>query len=154
MAMALTLNLNGIEHKVDAAPDTPLLWVIREHLGLTGTKYSCGVGQCGACSVIMDGRMVRSCLLPVSQAANRRITTIEGADSKAALALKQAWEQLQVPQCGFCQSGQLITATVLLTGNPKPTDKEIDAVMNGNICRCNTYARIRRAIKLAAATLD
>ncbi len=152
--MILTLNLNGIEYKVDAAPDTPLLWVIREQVGLTGTKYSCGVGQCGACNVIIDGQMIRSCLLPVSKATNRRITTIEGADSKVAVALKQAWDKLQVPQCGFCQSGQLISATALLTDIPNPSDKEIDAAMTGNICRCNTYVRIRRAIKLAAETLD
>jgi isoquinoline 1-oxidoreductase subunit alpha len=151
--MAMTLNLNGKDHKVDVAPDTPLLWVIRDHLGLTGTKYSCGIGQCGACSVLMDGEMTRSCLIPVSAAAGKRITTIEGADSKVAVALKGAWESLQVPQCGFCQSGQIISATALLTRNPHPTDEEIDAVMGGNICRCSTYMRIRSAIKLAASSL-
>jgi isoquinoline 1-oxidoreductase subunit alpha len=151
--MAMTLNLNGKDHKVDVAPDTPLLWVIRDHLGLTGTKYSCGIGQCGACSVLMDGEMTRSCLIPVSAAAGKQITTIEGADSKVAVALKGAWESLQVPQCGFCQSGQIISATALLTRNPHPTDEEIDAVMGGNICRCSTYMRIRSAIKLAASSL-
>jgi isoquinoline 1-oxidoreductase alpha subunit len=151
--MAMTLNLNGKDHKVDVAPDTPLLWVIRDHLGLTGTKYSCGIGQCGACSVLMDGEMTRSCLIPVSAAAGKQITTIEGADSKVAVALKGAWESLQVPQCGFCQSGQIISATALLTRNPHPTDEEIDAVMGGNICRCSTYVRIRSAIKLAASSL-
>lgn len=151
--MAMMLNLNGIDREVDASPDTPLLWVIRDQIGLTGTKYSCGIGQCGACTVLLDGEMVRSCLLPVSKAANKRITTIEGADSKVALALKQAWEEIQVPQCGFCQSGQIISATALLAGNPHPTDAQIDAAMSGNICRCNTYTRIRSAIKQAAASL-
>lgn len=151
--MAMTLNLNGKDHTVDVSPDTPLLWVIRDHLGLTGTKYSCGVGQCGACSVLMDGKMTRACLIPVSAAAGKRITTIEGADSKVAVALKGAWQSLQVPQCGFCQSGQIISATALLTRNPHPTDEEIDAVMGGNICRCSTYMRIRSAIKLAASSL-
>jgi len=151
--MAMMLNLNGIDREVDASPDTPLLWVIRDQLGLTGTKYSCGIGQCGACTVLLDGEMIRACLLPVSKAVNGRITTIEGADSKAAVALKQAWEILQVPQCGFCQSGQIISATALLESNPHPTDAQIDAFMAGNICRCNTYARIRSAIKQAAASL-
>ena len=151
--MAMTLNLNGTEQKVDVAPDTPLLWVIRDQIGLTGTKYSCGIGQCGACSVMMDGEMTRACLIPVSAAVGKQITTIEGANSKVAIALKEAWESLQVPQCGFCQSGQIISASVLLTRNPHPTDEEIDAVMAGNICRCSTYMRIRSAIKLAAASL-
>ncbi len=151
--MAITLNLNGSERKVDAAPDTPLLWVIRDHIGLTGTKYSCGIGQCGACTVLMDGKMTRACLIPISAAAGKHITTIEGVDSKAANALKAAWEIIQVPQCGFCQPGQILSATALLTSNPHPTDADIDAFMAGNICRCSTYNRIRSAIKLAASTL-
>jgi isoquinoline 1-oxidoreductase subunit alpha len=153
MVMAMTLNLNGIDREVDVEPDTPLLWVIRDQIGLTGTKYSCGIGQCGACTVLIDGEMVRSCLLPAVKAINKHITTIEGADSKVAIALKRAWEEKQVPQCGFCQSGQIISASALLARNPHPTDAEIDAFMAGNICRCNTYVRIRSAIKLAAASL-
>jgi len=149
----MTFNLNGIDREVDVSPDTPLLWVIRDQLGLTGTKYSCGIGQCGACSVLMDGEIVRSCLLPVSKATHRQITTIEGADSKVAVALKQAWERLQVPQCGFCQSGQIISATALLMRNPHPTDREIDTAMAGTLCRCSTYNRIRSAIKQAADSL-
>ena len=126
---------------------------LREYLKLTGTKYGCGIGQCGACTVLMDGEMIRACLMPVSGAVGKRITTIEGADSKVAIALKGAWESLQVPQCGFCQSGQILSASALLTRNPHPTDEEIDAVMGGNICRCSTYQRIRSAIKLAASSL-
>ena len=151
--MAMTLNLNGIEREVDAAPETPLLWVIRDHLGLTGTKYGCGIGQCGACTVLLDGETTRACLIPLSTAIGKRIQTIEGADSKVAKAVQTAWEEIQVPQCGFCQSGQIISATVLLTQTPHPTDAEIDAAMAGNICRCCTYTRIRKAIKLAAANL-
>jgi isoquinoline 1-oxidoreductase alpha subunit len=151
--MAITLILNGSERKVDVAPDTPLLWVIRDHIGLTGTKYSCGIGHCGACTVLMDGKMTRACLIPISAAAGKHITTIEGVDSKAANALKAAWESIQVPQCGFCQPGQILSATALLTSNPHPTDADIDAFMAGNICRCSTYTRIRSAIKLAASTL-
>jgi isoquinoline 1-oxidoreductase subunit alpha len=151
--MAMTLNLNGIEQKVDVPPDTPLLWVIRDQIGLTGTKYGCGIGQCGACTVLMDGEMTRACSTPVSSAVGKRITTIEGANSKVATAVKAAWESLQVPQCGYCQSGQIISATVLLTRNPHPTDEDIDAIMAGNICRCSTYVRIRSAIKLAADSL-
>ena len=151
--MAMTLNLNGIEREVDAAPETPLLWVIRDHLGLTGTKYGCGIGQCGTCTVLLDGETTRACLIPLSAAIGKRIQTIEGADSKVAKAVQTAWEEIQVPQCGFCQSGQIISATVLLTQTPHPTDAEIDAAMAGNICRCCTYTRIRKAIKLAAANL-
>jgi len=151
--MAMTLNLNGIDHRVDVAADTPLLWVIRDHIGLTGTKYGCGIGQCGACGVIMEGVMARACLVPVSDAVGKRITTIEGIDSKAANALKAAWEEIQVSQCGYCQSGQIVSATALLARNPHPSDAEIDAAMAGNICRCCTYTRIRSAIKLAAASL-
>ena len=151
--MAMTINLNGEEHKVEVPADTPLLWVIRDQIGLTGTKYGCGIGQCGACTVLMDGEMIRACQLPVSSAVGKHITTIEGADSKVATALKGAWDSLQVPQCGFCQSGQILSATALLTRNPHPTDEEIDAVMGGNICRCSTYQRIRSAIKLAASSL-
>jgi isoquinoline 1-oxidoreductase alpha subunit len=153
MAMAMTLNLNGIEREVDAAPETPLLWVIRDHLGLTGTKYGCGIGQCGTCTVLLDGETTRACLIPLSAAIGKHIQTIEGADSKVAKAVQSAWEDIQVPQCGFCQSGQIISATALLTQTPHPTDAEIDAAMAGNICRCCTYTRIRKAIKLAAANL-
>ncbi|HKW91984.1 MAG TPA: (2Fe-2S)-binding protein [Methylomirabilota bacterium] len=145
-----TLQVNGKAYTVDAAPDTPLLWVIREHLRLTGTKFGCGVAQCGACTVHMDGAAVRSCQIPVSQAAGKKITTIEGLHPKGQHPLQVAWIAEQVPQCGYCQSGQIMQAAALLAKTPNPTDEQIVSAMSGNICRCATYLRIKRAIKRAA----
>ena len=148
----IDLNVNGETRRVDAEADEPLLWVIREQLGLVGTKFGCGIAQCGACTVHMDGEAVRSCVTPVSAVGGRAVTTIEGlALDGAPSAVQQAWIDEQVPQCGYCQSGQIMSATALLAKNPAPTDADIDDAMRGNICRCGTYARIRRAIKRAAA---
>jgi len=144
------LTINGKAHEVDVASDTPLLWVIRERLRLTGTKFGCGMAQCGACTVHLDGVAVRSCQTTVAQAAGKKITTIEGLDPAGRHPLQVAWIAEQVPQCGYCQSGQLMAAAALLAKNPKPTDDEIVAAMSGNICRCATYIRIKRAIKRAA----
>jgi isoquinoline 1-oxidoreductase alpha subunit len=149
----ITLNVNGKTHKVDVAPDTPLLWVLRDHLGLTGTKYGCGIAQCGACTVHVGSNPVRACLTPVSAVAGQRITTIEGLDSKVGRAVQSAWEKLDVVQCGYCQSGQIMSAVALLSGNRKPSDTDIDDAMSGNLCRCATYQRIRAAIHLAAKSL-
>ena len=149
-----TLKLNGKPHVVDVDPDTPLLWAIRDGAGLVGTKYGCGVAQCGACTVYLDGQPVRSCSLPVSAVGTSDITTIEGISSKEAKAVQTAWVALDVPQCGYCQSGQIMSATALLQVNPKPTDRDIDLAMNGNICRCATYVRIRAAIHGAAKSLE
>ncbi|WP_439539606.1 (2Fe-2S)-binding protein [Sphingomonas sp.] len=148
--MATTFQLNGKSQVFDGDPETPLLWVLRDHLGLTGTKYGCGVAQCGACTVHLDGKNRRSCVTPVGMVAGKSVTTIEGASGKVADAVKAAWVQIDVPQCGFCQSGQVMSAIGLLTAKPKPTDKDIDAAMAGNLCRCATYVRIRQAIKDAA----
>jgi len=145
-----TLLINGKSYTVDAAPDTPLLWVIREHLQLTGTKFGCGMAQCGACTVHVDGAAVRSCQIPLSQAAGKKITTIEGLHPQGRHPLQVAWIAEQVPQCGYCQSGQIMQAAALLARTPNPTDDEIVAAMSGNICRCATYIRIKRAIKRAA----
>jgi aerobic-type carbon monoxide dehydrogenase small subunit (CoxS/CutS family) len=145
-----TLRVNGREHSVDASPDTPLLWVLRERLGLTGTKYGCGMAQCGACMVHLDGEAVRSCVTPLSRAAGREVTTIEGLPEGIAVPLQQAWAHEDVPQCGYCQSGQIMAAAVLLLANARPTDADIDAAMSGNVCRCGTYQRVRRAIHGAA----
>jgi isoquinoline 1-oxidoreductase subunit alpha len=147
--MPLELDVNGNRVTVDVDPTTPLLWVLREQLQLMGTKYGCGAAQCGACTVHLDGNAARSCVLPVSAAAGRRITTIEGLTETVGVALKQAWVELDVPQCGYCQTGQLMSATVLLRQNKQPTDADIDACMGGNVCRCATYERIRKAIHLA-----
>jgi isoquinoline 1-oxidoreductase alpha subunit len=144
--MTLSITVNGEEHVVDASPDTPLLWVLRDTLGLTGTKYTCGVGLCGACTVHLDGEPVRSCTLPVSEAAGREVTTIEGISPDGGHPLQRAWIAESVPQCGYCQPGQIMTAAALLTENPNPSDDDIDAAMAGNLCRCGTYQRIRRAI--------
>ncbi len=149
-----TLKLNGKPYVVDVDPDTPLLWAIRDGAGLTGTKYGCGVAQCGACTVYIDGQTLRSCSLPVSAVGNSDITTIEGLTGKEAKAVQTAWVALDVPQCGYCQSGQIMSATALLQANPKPTDRDIDLAMNGNICRCATYVRIRAAIHGAAKSLE
>lgn len=148
--MATTFQLNGKSQVFDGDPETPLLWVLRDHLGLTGTKYGCGVAQCGACTVHLDGMNRRSCVTPVGMVAGKSVTTIEGASGKVADAVKAAWVQIDVPQCGFCQSGQVMSAIGLLTAKPKPTDADIDAAMAGNLCRCATYVRIRQAIKDAA----
>ncbi|HEX7789636.1 MAG TPA: (2Fe-2S)-binding protein [Afipia sp.] len=151
---AFTLKINGGEHHVDVDPQTPLLWAIRDSAGLTGTKYGCGVAQCGACTVHVDGQPMRSCALPVSAVGTSEITTIEGVKSREAQAVQKAWIALDVPQCGYCQSGQIMSATSLLELNPKPTDNDIDLAMNGNICRCATYVRIRAAIHDAAKSLE
>jgi isoquinoline 1-oxidoreductase alpha subunit len=149
----IALNINDRRVEVDVAPDTPLLWVLRDHLGLTGTKYACGVAQCGACTVHLNGAPARACTTPVSAAVGQKITTIEGAKSKAARAVMAAWEKLDVVQCGFCQPGQVMSAAALLAANPKPSDADIDAALAGNLCRCGTYQRIRAAIHEAAKTL-
>ena len=151
--MSISLNVNGQSREVDVDPATPLLWVIREDLGLTGTKYGCGIAQFGACTVHVDGETLRACSAPVSAVAGRRITTIEGIASPAAKAVRQAWVALDVVQCGYCQSGQIMSATVLLEKKPKPTDTDIDQAMAGNICRCATYQRIRAAIHVASKQL-
>jgi isoquinoline 1-oxidoreductase alpha subunit len=146
----ISLTVNGKRHDVDVPSDMPLLWVIRDTIGLTGTKFGCGLSQCGACTVHLDGNAIRSCTTPVSLAAGKKVTTIEGLSPTSSHALQVAWVAEQVPQCGYCQSGQLMTASALLAKTPKPTDAEIDTAMNGNICRCGTYQRIHRAIKRAA----
>jgi isoquinoline 1-oxidoreductase subunit alpha len=150
----IDVSVNGKTRRVDADPDTPLLWVIRESLGLTGTKYGCGMALCGACTVHLDGAPVRSCVTPVSAARGKRVTTIEGLAQGARLhAVQDAWIEADVPQCGYCQSGQVMSAAALLSKQKDPTDADIDAAMSGNICRCGTYQRIRAAIKLAAARM-
>ena len=146
----ISLTVNGKRHDVDVPSDMPLLWVIRDTIGLTGTKFGCGLSQCGACTVHLDGNAIRSCTTPVSLAVGKKVTTIEGLSPTSSHALQVAWVAEQVPQCGYCQSGQLMTASALLAKTPKPSDAEIDAAMNGNICRCGTYQRIHRAIKRAA----
>ena len=151
--MPLTLNVNGQSREVDVDPATPLLWVLREDLGLTGTKYGCGIAQCGACTVHVDGEPLRACAAPVRVVAGRKVTTIEGVPSRAAKAVQQAWVALDVVQCGYCQSGQIMSATALLEKKPQPTDQDIDRAMAGNICRCATYHRIRAAIHAAAKQL-
>ena len=148
--MAITFTLNGRSQSVDVPDDTPLLWVLRDTLALTGTKYGCGMAQCGACTVHLDGQAIRSCSTPVGAAAGKKVTTIEGLSADGSHPLQQAWVAEQVPQCGYCQSGQIMQAAALLTQTPKPTDAEIDAAMAGNICRCGTYQRIRAAIHRAA----
>jgi len=149
-----TLNINGKSVKVEVADDTPLLWVLRDHLDMTGTKFGCGMALCGACTVHIDGQPARSCTTPVSSVAKRKITTIEKiGETKAGKAVQAAWVAENVPQCGYCQSGQVMAATALLTANAKPSDADIDAAMSGNICRCATYPRIRAAIKRAGRSL-
>ena len=145
-----TLEVNGKTLEVDADEDTPLLWVLRDDLGLTGTKFGCGMAQCGACTVHIDGVAQRSCVYPLSSAVGKRITTIEGLDSPAAKAVQAAWVALEVPQCGYCQSGQIMSTVALLSRKPKPTDADIDTALSGNICRCATYQRIRAAVHEAA----
>ena len=151
--MATTFDLNGKSATLDADPAMPLLWALREVAGLPGTKYGCGMALCGACTVQLDGKAIRSCVTPLSSVAGRKVTTIEGLQSKQAKAVQAAWVELQVPQCGYCQSGQVMSATALLERNPVPTDADIDSAMSGNICRCATYSRIRAAIHSAAQGL-
>ncbi|MDF2184954.1 (2Fe-2S)-binding protein [Grimontia hollisae] len=151
--MSVSVNINGQDYELEVPADTPLLWALRDNLMLTGTKFGCGIAQCGACTVHIGGQPIRSCVTPVSAVAGQNITTIEGIESKAAKAIQAAWEDIQVSQCGYCQSGQIMAASALLTNNPAPTDADIDAAMNGNICRCATYVRIREAIKQAATEL-
>jgi isoquinoline 1-oxidoreductase alpha subunit len=151
----ISLTINGKTQDVDAEPNTPLLWVIRDTVGLTGTKFGCGMQLCGACTVHLDGQPVRSCGTPVSAAVGKKITTIEAIGSTAVgKKVQAAWREVDVPQCGYCQSGQIMSATALLTANPKPTDAQIDAAMDGNICRCGTYPRIRAAIHKAAGSKE
>jgi isoquinoline 1-oxidoreductase alpha subunit len=149
----LTLTINGRKRQVNADPSTPLLWVIRDYLGMTGTKFGCGVALCGCCTVHVDGDPVRSCVTPLAVVQGSRITTIEGLDTPAGLAVQRAWIAEEVPQCGYCQSGQIMSAAALLAQKPNPSDAEIDQAMAGNLCRCGTYQRIRRAIHRAAATM-
>ena len=149
--MAIPVTINGRQQELDVPNEMPLLWAIREAAGLTGTKYACGVAQCGACTVHLDGQPVRACVTPTSAARGRRVTTIEGLDAKGEHPLQKAWVEEQVPQCGYCQSGQIMSAAALLAAKPSPTDADIDAAMAGNICRCGTYQRIRAAIHKAAA---
>ncbi len=151
--MSTTFVLNGKPTTLDADPNMPLLWAVREVAGLPGTKFGCGMAQCGACTVHLDGRAIRSCVTPLSNVAGRQVTTIEGLQSKAAKAVQAAWVKMQVPQCGYCQSGQIMSATALLESNPAPSDADIDNAMSGNICRCATYTRIRTAIHTAADTI-
>ena len=148
--MTIRLRVNGTEHTLDIDPEMPLLWAVRDILGLTGTKYGCGQALCGACSIHIDGEVVRSCVTPVRRAEGKAVTTIEGLSVDGSHPLQKAWVDLGVPQCGFCQAGQIMTAAALLAKRPKPTDHEIDESMGGNICRCGTYLRIRLAIKKAA----
>ncbi|NND34308.1 MAG: (2Fe-2S)-binding protein [Saprospiraceae bacterium] len=146
------LSINQKKHQIDVDPDTPMLWVLRDHIDLVGTKYGCGIAQCGACTIHVDGVATRSCSLPVSAAVGKEITTIEGLSEKGDHPLQKAWLEHDVPQCGYCQAGQIMNAASLLKTNPNPSDADIDAAMHGNICRCGTYPRIKAAIKTAAAS--
>ncbi|MCB0839807.1 MAG: (2Fe-2S)-binding protein [Bacteroidia bacterium] len=148
------LNINGKDHQVDVTPDTPLLWVLRDHAKLVGTKYGCGIAQCGACTVNVDGNAVRSCSIPVSGIEGKKVVTIEGLSENGDHPLQQAWIEHDVPQCGYCQAGQIMNAAAFLKKNPNPTDEEIETAMNGNICRCGTYLRIKAAIKTAAKQMS
>ena len=148
-----TLRVNGKSVQVEADPDTPVLWVLRDSLDLVGTKYGCGIGQCGACTVHLDGTAVPSCSLPLSVVGDKALTTIEGLSEKADHAVQQAWREHDVPQCGYCQAGQIMNAAALLSNNPKPSDQEIDSAMHGNLCRCGTYLKIKAAIKTASSKL-
>ncbi len=150
---AFTLSVNGKRHDVDVDPDTPLLWVLRDHLDLRGTKFGCGIAQCGACTVHLNGSAVRSCTLPVATVGDAAVTTIEGLSDDASHPVQEAWLAHDVPQCGYCQAGQIMTAAALLSTNPNPSDDEIEQGMNGNICRCGTYLRIRAAVKTAASSM-
>jgi isoquinoline 1-oxidoreductase subunit alpha len=147
------LNINGKSRQVDVDPNTPVLWVLRDHLDMVGTKFGCGIAQCGACTIHVDGNAMRSCQLPVSAAVGSQITTIEGLSEKGDHPVQQAWLEHDVPQCGYCQAGQIMSAAALLASNPNPSDNDIDNAMNGNICRCGTYTRIKAAIKTASQNL-
>src|SRR6266545_3593190 len=149
----MKLTINGVEREVDAPPDMPLLWVVRDLVGLTGTKFGCGIAQCGACTVHLDGAPRRSCVTPVSAAAGKKITTIEGLSRDGSHPVQRAWAELDVVQCGYCQSGQIMAAAALLAANLRPTDADVDAALAGNICRCGTYQRIREAVQRAAAQM-
>ena len=149
-----TLSINQRDYEVDADPQTPLLWVIRDEVGLTGTKYGCGIAQCGACTIHLNGNPIRSCSIPVAAASGQKLTTIEGLSESADHPVQKAWIEAQVPQCGYCQSGQIMSAVALLNRNPKPTDEDIDNAMSGNICRCGTYTRIRKAIHHASKEIS
>ena len=148
------LLINGKKYQTEADPDTPLLWVLRDNLGLLGTKYGCGIAQCGACTVHLNGLAVRSCTLPVSTVGTKKVTTIEGLSADGTHPVQQAWDEVDVPQCGYCQAGQIMTAAALLAKNPKPSSQEIDNAMNGNLCRCGTYHRIQEAIVLASSKIS
>lgn len=150
---SFTLQINGKSQTVEVASDTPLLWVLRDHLQMTGTKYGCGIGQCGACTVHLNGTAMRSCSLPVSAVGDKPITTIEGLSDKGDHPVQQAWLEHDVPQCGYCQAGQIMTASAFLKDTPKPTDDQIEAAMNGNLCRCGTYTRVKAAVKTAATKM-
>ena len=147
------LKINGATHTVEADPNTPLLWVLRDHLNMVGTKYGCGIAQCGACTVHLGDHATRSCMLTVSSVGNEEITTIEGLSEDGDHPVQKAWLEVDVPQCGYCQAGQIMTASALLKKNPNPTDEEIEMAMNGNICRCGTYTRIKKAVKIAAKSV-
>jgi len=149
---SINLNVNGKKQQVDVDPKTPVLWVLRDHLNLVGTKFGCGIASCGACTILFEGTAVRSCQLPVSSAEGKEIITIEGLSENGDHPVQKAWLETDVPQCGYCQAGQIMSAVSLLKSNPHPTDDEIDTAMNGNICRCGTYVRIKAAIKTAANT--
>jgi aerobic-type carbon monoxide dehydrogenase small subunit (CoxS/CutS family) len=149
--MPITLTVNGRSQTVDVPNDTPLLWVVRDVLNLKGTKFGCGIGQCGACTVHLNGRAIRSCITAVSAAANRNVTTLEGLSPDGSHPVQRAWMQVDVPQCGYCQAGQMMSAAALLSQTPRPNDSQIDQAMNGNLCRCGTYLRIRQAIRVAAS---
>ncbi|MDC6390735.1 (2Fe-2S)-binding protein [Maribacter sp. PR1] len=149
---AFSLKINGSQHEIDVDPTTPMLWVLRDHLQMVGTKYGCGIAQCGACTVHLGDNAVRSCQLPVSSVGDQEITTIEGLSENGDHPVQEAWLEVDVPQCGYCQAGQIMTASALLKKNPNPSDEDIEKAMNGNICRCGTYTRIKKAVKMAANT--
>jgi len=152
--MSVTLTINGETRTLNADPESPLLWALRDELNMTGTKFGCGIASCGACTVHLDGMPIRSCQTTVGDVEGAEITTIEGINGKAAEAVQAAWQELDVPQCGYCQSGQIMAATALLAETPKPTEEDIEAAMDGNVCRCATYARIRKAIHNAAEKME
>ena len=151
---SINLNVNGKKHVIDVDPKTPVLWVLRDHLGLVGTKFGCGIASCGACTILFEGKASRSCQLPISSAENKEIITIEGLSENGDHPVQKAWLETDVPQCGYCQAGQIMSAVSLLNSNPHPTDEEIESAMNGNICRCATYVRIKAAIKTAANSIN
>ena len=148
------ITVNGASKTVDVAEDTPVLWVLRDHLDLVGTKYGCGIGQCGACTIHVDGTAMRSCSLTLSQVEGKSITTIEGLSEDGTHPVQEAWKEVDVPQCGYCQAGQIMTASAFLASNPNPTEEDIENAMHGNICRCATYTRIRKAVKIAADNME